>query len=42
MLESSLPQDINLKGSPDVRTDNEWKAKDKFPVIALCVSIKRI
>lgn len=42
MLESSLPKDINLKGSPDIRVDNEWKAKDNSPVTALCVSIKRI
>lgn len=42
MLESSLPNDITLKGSCDVRVDNEWKAKEKFPVIALFVSIKQI
>lgn len=39
MLESSLPADINLKGSLDIRVDNKWKAKDKFSVIALCISI---
>lgn len=42
MLESSLPKDINSRGSPDVEVDKEWKAKYKFFTIALCIPMKRI